>query len=254
MVTERDILADMHTHTIFSKHAFSTVKENIDVAKEKNLKYIAITDHYYGNGDDIEKKNEINRILYLGKRINGVEPNITVISSAEFNLGHEVYNFDELKKLIWKPIGLHSWFVDRDNLTIEAVYNLFVEAHHRGYNAFNHIEREFHKFNHSSYTFDECMEGIKRIIDYASVNDIWLEANESSISQNDGQSAERLCAWLQYAKEKECKIYLGSDAHFCAEVGVFSNLIRVLNEIDYPKELILNCNEKILNLMFLEVK
>ena len=66
MIKEKDIIADMHTHTTFSKHAFSSVKENINAARERKLKYIAITDHYFGNGDEIEKKNEVNRIQYLG--------------------------------------------------------------------------------------------------------------------------------------------------------------------------------------------
>ena len=39
------IIADTHTHTIMSGHAHSTVMENIKVAKEKGLKFIAITDH-----------------------------------------------------------------------------------------------------------------------------------------------------------------------------------------------------------------
>ncbi len=250
MISEKDILADMHTHTTFSKHAFSSVKENINAARERKLKYIAITDHYFGNGDEIEKKNEVNRIQYLGLRINHMEPGITVIGSAEFNLGQEIYTPEKLKDLVWRPIGLHSWFVDRDNLTIDDVYNLFVEAHHNGHNAFHHIEREFHRLNHGLYSFEECMTGIKRIIDYAHDNDIWLEANESSIFENDGQSAERLCEWLKYAKEKGCKIFLGSDAHYCGEVGYYPNLIRVLNEIEYPKELILNCNKELLEKIF----
>ena len=58
MIKREDIYADLHTHSIFSKHAYSTIKENIEIAKERKLKYIAITDHFYGNGDELEKKNE----------------------------------------------------------------------------------------------------------------------------------------------------------------------------------------------------
>ena len=56
MIVEKDILADMHTHTLFSKHAYSTVKENIEVAKKRGLKYLAITDHYFCNGDNLANK------------------------------------------------------------------------------------------------------------------------------------------------------------------------------------------------------
>ena len=39
------IIADTHTHTLMSTHAYSTIIENIAEAKKKGLKFIAITDH-----------------------------------------------------------------------------------------------------------------------------------------------------------------------------------------------------------------
>lgn len=250
MIREKDILADMHTHTLFSKHAYSTVKENIEVAKEKGLKYLAITDHYYGNGDELDKKNEINRIQYLGERVNPCDGEIIIIPSAEFNLNQEVFTFEKLNGLAWKPIGLHNWFVDTPNLTLDNVFDLFVEVHKKGHNAFVHIERELHKINHGKYSFDELIEGLKRIIDYAKENDIWLEVNESTIVVNDGGATQRLYSWLRYAKENGNKIYLGTDAHYCDEVGVFHNVLYMLNDLEYPKELILNCNLNQLNELF----
>ena len=81
MINKEDILADLHTHTLFSKHAYSTVKENLEAARNKGLSYIAITDHYFGNGDELDKKNEVNRIKYIGERVNRT-PDVAVIGSA----------------------------------------------------------------------------------------------------------------------------------------------------------------------------
>ena len=39
------ILMDMHTHTMASGHGYSTLKENIDVAKEKGLKALGLSEH-----------------------------------------------------------------------------------------------------------------------------------------------------------------------------------------------------------------
>jgi putative hydrolase len=39
------LVADLHTHTIASGHAYSTVKEIVDIAREKGLQMVAITDH-----------------------------------------------------------------------------------------------------------------------------------------------------------------------------------------------------------------
>lgn len=38
-------LFDVHTHTIASGHAFSTMREIIDSAKAKGLKLVGIADH-----------------------------------------------------------------------------------------------------------------------------------------------------------------------------------------------------------------
>lgn len=241
-ITSNDIYADLHTHSLFSKHAYSSVKENIEEAKRQKLKYIAITDHYFGNGDDLEKKNEVNRIKYLSERVNTFEDGITVIGTAEFNLNQDVYTFEKLESLIWKPIGFHNWFLDTESVTLDSFLNLFIEAHKKGYNAFVHIERELHKINHGNYTFDELMSVLYKVVDYAKENDIWLEVNESSIVTNECGGVERLNSWLKYAKENKNKIYLGTDAHYCLEVGRFENTIKLLNDLEYPRDLILNCN------------
>ena len=39
------IIADTHTHTVASEHAYSTLMENVQVAKSKGIKFLAITDH-----------------------------------------------------------------------------------------------------------------------------------------------------------------------------------------------------------------
>lgn len=244
MLKNKDIIADLHTHTLFSKHAYSTVKENIDVAKSRGLKYLAITDHYFGNGDDLDKKNEVNRINYLGERVNPCKnSDFIVIPSAEFNLGQEIFTPHKLNNVIWRPIGLHNWFVDIDTLTLDGIFNLFVKAHQDGHNAFVHIERELHKIHQAVYSFEEMMEFLKRVVDFAKEKDIWLEVNESTIVTDECGSKNRLYHWLNYAKENGNKIYLGTDAHCCDEVGRFDNIIHMLNEIEYPKDLILNCRE-----------
>ena len=251
MINNGDIIADMHTHTIFSEHGYSSVKENIEIAKKRHRKYLAVTDHYYGNGDDIARKNEVCRIRYMEERINPLEKDITIIGGTEFNIGQEVYKWDILRKMKWRPIGLHSWFIDIPNTTLDELYHKFCESVDK-HNCFVHIERELHKieqgkFKESPYGKDLLPLDIKLWLEAicieAKKKDIFLEVNESSLVTNDGNAAQRLEYWLEYAKQNGNMISLGSDAHYCLEVGKFSNVLKLLNKIDYPKELILNCNE-----------
>lgn len=246
-----DILADMHTHTVASKHAYSTLIENLTSAERNGMKLLAVTDHYFGNGDDIERKNEVARIAYLGKCVEGLNnpTNVRVIPGCEFNLGQEIYNRDKvMKNLKWKVIGLHTWFVNVEQISFESYYQLFENAARDGFTTFAHIEREMHRilYGFGQNHFDDCVEAMQRVVDLAVNSGIILEVNESSLRVNDGGAAERLRAWLAYAKSKNALICLGTDAHFCGEVGRFDNAIALLNQLEYPRDRILNCNKQLL--------
>ncbi len=245
MITARDILADMHTHTIFSIHANSTIKENRDAAEKAGMKYIAITDHFYGDGSELNQKQEANRIAYLENRVNSLNNKVYIIGGAEFNLNQEMLLWNKVKKINWRMIGLHSWFVDRENTTLNDIYGMFTE-HADKYNAFAHIERELHKLDHGRHgdkPDSHIKNFLEKIVVFAKENNIFLEVNESTLINKEGGSDIRLEYWLKAAKENKNKISLGTDAHYCDEVGRFDNSINLLNRIGYEKEFILNCND-----------
>ena len=79
---------------------------------------------------------------------------------------------------------------------------------------------------------------------------MFLEVNESSIRSDECGGIDRLKCWLTLAKKNKNIIYLGTDAHYCKQVGDFNKTIALLNEIEYPKELILNCNLDLLEKTF----
>lgn len=246
MIRKEEIIADMHTHTIASKHAHSTLYENLNIARERGLKYLAVTDHFFNDGTEIEKKNEITRICYVENE-NIRLKNIEIIGGAEFNLGQNIYNFKKISKLRWRPIGLHSWFYNISNGTLEELYELYKKATER-HNAFVHIERELHKIEKKAHPgLDKAIKDyLEKIVVLAKDKSIILEVNESSMTTNEGNCIERMKYWLSIAKENGNPIYLGTDAHFCEAIGDFTNVINLLNEIDYPKDLILNINEDLL--------
>ncbi len=246
-----EILADMHTHTIFSLHAFSTVLENMQAAKSRGLKFLAITDHFYQDGSNLNQKNEVTRLRHLEETVNGFEPELYVFSGAEFNIGQNISRRHQLEGLRWRPIGLHAWFVDRKHLTLPQLLKMFDEAT-GWHNAFVHIEREIDKLDGGSHANNldaEVKKFFADMVELAKKKDILLEVNESSLRRNTGGDGDRLRYWIKLARENGNKIYLGTDAHFAARVGLFDMSLALLNEIDYPKNLILNCDyEKLANL------
>lgn len=254
MITKEDILIDMHTHSIFSKHAFSTIEENIKEAKNKNLKYMVVSDHFIGNGDYIDKKNEVDRIINIQKRINRFDQSFKIIGSAEFNLNQDIENWNKLKNLKWKPVGLHTWFVDTNLLDLEDAYDLFIKAYDKySFNCFVHIDREFENFKDGKYINKdisiikkEVQEWFYQICTFAKRNDIFIEINEGSLVNDVCGGINRVKVLLEIAKENKNIITLGTDAHYSKEVGDFSIGLQLLNEIDFPKKLILNCDEEMI--------
>ena len=236
----------MHTHTIFSLHAYSTVTENIQAAIRRGLKFLAITDHFYQDGGKINQQNEVLRLRYLERAVNGHFGDTKIFSGAEFNIGQEILHWDRLKDLTWRPIGLHSWIVDMKSLTLPQLLKMFEEAAVR-HNAFVHIEREIEKIDncrHGKHLDDEVKKFFEEMVTLAKKKDIWLELNEASLGRNIGGDCERLDYWLRLARDNGNKIYLGTDAHFAECIGDFKNSVALLNGLDYPKNLILNFNHE----------
>lgn len=255
MIEQRDIIADMHIHTISSLHGYSTLKECIDAAAEKGLKYIAITDHYYNDGTELNRKNEVNRIAFLETRASNTKRNIKVIGGAEFNIAQDITNWEKLKKLRWKLIGVHGWFLNREMTTLDDLYGLFEDVAGK-FTSFAHIERELHKIDHCKYgdvLTDELKLFFEKMVLLAKRSDTVLELNESSLVTNEAGAYERIMFWLSLAKDNGNIISLGTDSHYCEEIGEFGNSINILNKLGFPKEFILNCNEELL-LRYLDKK
>lgn len=81
------LLFDLHTHTVASGHAFSTLKENIEEAAAKGLKAMGTSDHYSampGSAQPIYFTNfKAIKEKILGVRIfTGMEANIMVEEAA----------------------------------------------------------------------------------------------------------------------------------------------------------------------------
>jgi len=146
-----EIIADLHTHTVASLHAFSTVKENIASAEQCGLKYMAITDHFFGYADALLSKNELARVIY-GKETVQKYTSMQIIDGGVFNLNHHLSEqvLKKTKQLSWRLLGLHSWFLEPTKVLIQDIPKFFEQALICNDNvmrptAFAHIERELYE-------------------------------------------------------------------------------------------------------------
>lgn len=243
MIESKDIIADMHTHTVASQHAYSTVEENMTYALKNGMKYIAITDHYFHNGDELTNKQELYRVKFMEGNVN-MYSDVKIIGSAEFNIIQDTEYRDAFRFLKWRPIGLHKSFAPCiGTMNYNDLFEEFVLAAEWN-TAFNHIERELEELCYGKFTnglIDEAKVFLERLVLLAKEKNIYLEVNENSLIKNKYQPIMRF--WMNIAAENGNRFCLGTDAHYCRAVGHFDRCVDFLNEFGIDKSRVLNCNE-----------
>ena len=116
------IIADLHTHTLVSQHAYSTVDEIVNEAKDKNFSLVAITDHGPASSDGA-KPVHFKAMHNIPERINGVR----VLRGAEANIIN--YNGDiDLKDDVLNTLDFVIASYHEDVITPSNI-----EKHTKGY-------------------------------------------------------------------------------------------------------------------------
>ena len=229
------IIADTHCHTIASTHAYSTWMENIHAAKEAGLSYLAITDHgptmpgspgrwYFKNLKIIPR--QVEGVFLL----TGVECNV-----VDFD-GTIDYVEDEHKNLDWVIASIHSsTLLTKEAPTVESCTNAWLRiAKDPRVCVIGHCGQPKFKFDY------------ERVIPEFGRGGKLVEINNHSFQVRPDNIPN--CRKIALAcKRYGVPIVVDSDAHFETEVGCFDQALAMLEEIDFPQELILNASEQRLN-------
>lgn len=219
---------DVHTHTIASGHAFSTLQEMARAAADKGLKVLGITEHSPGvpgtcNPIYFRNLHVVPRQMYGIELLLGAEINIL---DGEGNL-----DLDEnyLKMLDIRIAGIHS-----------LCYKLgTVEENTRGMiravsNPFIHI---------ISHPGDGTVQlDFEPIVLAAKEHHTLLEINNSSLkpTRNKPDARKNNLTILRLCKKYEVPVILGSDAHISFDIARYDYLYELLQLTEFPQELIMN--------------
>ena len=225
-------IIDLHCHTIASGHAYSTLKENIDEAKLKGLKYVGVSDHapnmpgsthpfYFGNLGVI--REEINGV----KVLKGIEANI-----MDLDGNIDVPN-DVVGKLDYVIASFHPPCIKPGNIdeNTKAILNVM---ENKEVKIIGHLDD-------SRYPVD-----YEKVVLKAKETNTLLEINNSSLRSNGFRvgAIDNAKTLLKFCEKHEVKVILGSDAHIYYQVGSFENCIKILEEVNFPGNLVVNFNEK----------
>ena len=226
------IIADMHTHTIASTHAYGTIKEMIEQAAELGLYAIGITDHapampgspqewYFHNFAAIPKTYKDVRVLM------GAEANIT---DDEGNLDLEEIVCPRLE---WIVASIHYLTIKeskRDYITnnIDACTQLYLNVADNPYvKVIGHCGAPEFKFDY------------ERVIPILAEKGKLIEINSSSFRHRKA-SVSNCIEIAKICKRIGAPIIVNTDAHFMTEVGRAEGALAALEEIGFPEELVVN--------------
>lgn len=216
---------DMHTHTIASTHAYSTILENCQYAKIAGLKGIAMTDHAM-NMPDSPHVWHFENLHILPREING----ITVLKGAETNIidasGRLDIDDGLVKRLEWVVASMHGdTFASRDPQIITRAYLNAVR------------NKNIDVIGHPSTTNFVCE--YEKIIKAFKEYEKFVEINESSLLAGRSKR-ENLVEIMMLCKKYEVPVVIDTDCHFCQLIGKTPLAFSLCEELDFPQKLIVN--------------
>ena len=223
-----NIELDMHTHTLASGHAFSTLQEMAQAASDKGLKLLGITEHtpgIPGTCDLIYFRN----LHVVPRQMYGIE----LMLGAEINILDKDGNIDAdetLMKLL--------------DLRIAGIHSLCYEPGTREENTQGMIRVIRHPYIQIiSHPGDGTAQlDFEPIVLASKESGTLLEINNSSLkpTRNKVDARDNNLEILRLCKQYEVPVILGSDAHISFDIANYEYLYPLLQETEFPEALIVN--------------
>lgn len=223
-------LLDVHTHSIVSGHAFSTVDEMVAEAQNKGLELFGITEHgpaIPGTCHPLYFRN-----MHVVPRQYG---NMRLIMGAELNIIDYEGNLDITEDtyqncLEYVVAGLH--LLCYKNGTREQNTSALIGAIENP--VVNIIS---HPCDGTATDFD-----IEAVVKAAKRTGTLLELNSSSLNPQRGKHLAHpmFVQMLELCKKYDNPIILGSDAHHRSGIANYEFALPLLEETNFPEALIVN--------------
>jgi putative hydrolase len=219
---------DVHTHTLASGHAYSTMQEMVAAARAKGMKGLGITEHapkMTGSCKEIYFRN----LRIVPRDWDG----LTVLLGVELNIyddeGHVDLSEDTLRKLDVRIASVHT------NVYPPTTKKQLANAV-RGALANPYVDILGHP-DDGRYEYDPLM-----IAELAAEHNKIVEINNSSLRPTGVRenAYENDLKLLECCKRYRVPILMGSDAHIALDVGAHELAQKVIADAGYPQELVLN--------------
>ena len=219
---------DVHTHTIASGHAFSTLQEMVQAASEKGLKLLGITEHapgIPGSCSPIYFRN----LYVVPRRMYGVD----LLLGAEINILDCEGNID-----------MDEFYLNLLDLRIAGIHSLCYAGGTPEENTHGMVQAIANPYIHIiSHPGDGTAKlNFEPIVLAAKEHHTLLEINNSSLRpcRKKMDARDNNLEILRLCKRYEVPVILGSDAHISFDIATYDYALQLVGETEFPEELIIN--------------
>ncbi|ADK16397.1 MULTISPECIES: phosphatase [Clostridium] len=222
---------DVHTHTIVSGHAYSTLLENAKYASEIGLELLGSTEHG-PSMPGAPHKWYFENLKVLPRKLFGV----TMLYGCEANIIDYEGNLD-----------LSTDLQEKLDIIIASIHEPIMEANKNpdlNTSALLKVmdNPNVHILGHTGNP--KFPIHAEEVVKKAKEKSILIEINNSSFVSSRKGSEKNCTKIASLCKEYGVKIVLNSDSHFAYRIGGFESAIEMLKQIDMPEELIINRSKK----------
>jgi len=225
-------IMDLHTHTIASGHGYSTLQENIAEAQRMGLEYLGFSEHgpampggphifFFTNFKCIPRQYGDLRLLC------GVEANI-MDDNGGLDLKDELLaRMDYVIASMHPPCVTPGDKAFNTRASIKAMQNPYVKI-------LGHPDDSRFPLD-----YDELVRA-------AGEERVALEINNSSVhplSPRPG-AAQNIQTLLEYCMKYQVPVVLGTDSHISYTIGKYDDVMKIIEKVQFPAELILNYDPK----------
>lgn len=235
------IIADIHTHTLASGHAYSTLNELACTAAEKGLEGLAITDH----GPSLPggpHRYHFYAMRFIPNTIAGVR----IFRGIEANILDEHGTLDleqeVLAELDFVMAGFHEHCGFSEGDAEHNTRTLLAVMRNPLVKCISHPGNPIYPLD-----YEQIVQATLETGTALEINNSSLTAVSRKGSCDNCATIARLCA--QYG----APIMIGSDAHIAQGVGIFDDALKLVQEAGIREEQVINASmERLLKFLGLE--
>ncbi len=219
---------DPHTHTVASSHAYSTIGEYVAEARRKGVRLFASSDHGPAMPGAPHPWHFANLVV-VPRVVDGVgmlrsiEANVLDVDGRVDVPEEAADRLDLVLASLHEPIFPPRTRAEHTRTLVNVIQG-------------GRVDIVGHPGN-PNFPID-----VEVVVRAAAAHRVALEINNSSVLLSRKGSGPNCRALAEAARDLGALLVMGSDAHFAASLGEFTEALALLEDVKFPVDRILNAS------------